>query len=202
MNRGRRLAWGSVVLLVLVGVGGAVLGARTGSTSPSASAQLSAAMSATDHASGYVEIANHDRREESIFNRPNLVEIISGGRVSAIWVGKTVYTAVPGSCGGKVRFIKVQPQGSATSKFVGFGRDTVSQNGAAFIVSNGDWSGRVLVHHGHVVQITENVPALEGSGGTTLTESFTSIGHAPRITVPAPSEVSTSPRLYLHDCPL
>jgi hypothetical protein len=203
MNQGRRLAWGSVALLVLVGVGGAVLGARTGSTPLSASAQLTAAMSATDHASGYVEIANHDPKEESIFNRPNLVEIISGGRVSAIWDGKTVYTAVPGSCGGSVRFIRVQPQGSATSKFVGFGRNTVSQNGATFIVrSTGGRSGRFLVHHGHVVQITENVPALQGSGGTTFTESFTSIGHAPRITVPAPSEVTTSPRLYFHDCPL
>jgi hypothetical protein len=179
-----------------------VLGARTASTPPSASAQLTAAMSATDNASGYVEITNHDPREESIFNRPNLVEIISGGRVSAIWEGKTVYTAVSESCGGKVRFIRVQPQGSASSKFVGFGRDTVSQNGATFIVSSGDRSGRFLVHHGQVVQITESLPALQGSPGTTITESFASIGHAPRIIVPTPSEVSTSPRFYFHDCPL
>jgi hypothetical protein len=159
-------------------------------------------MSATDHASGYVEITNHDPKEESIFNRPNLVETISGGRVSTIWDGKTVYTAVPESCDGNVRFIKLRPQGFATSKFVGFGRDTVGQNGTTFIVkSTGDRSGRFLVHHGHVVQVTESLPAVQGSGGTTFTESFTSIGHAPRIIVPAPSEVSTSSRFNVPDCP-
>jgi hypothetical protein len=160
-------------------------------------------MSATDNASGYVLVINDHPGEESIFNSPNLNETIAGGHVSQIWDGKTMYSAVSESCGGKVRFIKAQPQGFATSEFVGFGRDTVDQHGATFIVSsNGGQFGRYLVRNGHVVKITESPAAIRGSNGAAVTESFTRIGHAPRIVVPAASEVTTSPRLYLHGCPL
>jgi hypothetical protein len=205
MNRGQWLAWGSVGFLVLIGVGAAILGLLTASRSipASASAQLTAAMSATNNASSYVLVINDHPGEESIFNSPNLNETIVGGHVSEIWAGKTMYNAVSESCGGKVRFIEAQPQGTATSEFVGFGRDTVNQHGATFIVSSdGRQFGRYLVRNGHVVKITESLAAIRHSNGAAVTESFTRIGHAPRIVVPAASEVTTSPRLYFHGCPL
>ncbi len=201
VHRSRILAWGSVGALALLVAGAAWLGVLT--QSASASAQLAEAYSATNNASSFIVTASSDPSEQSVFSGPNLYETIVDGRVTSIWVGHTIYQAVPASCSTKAKFIKTHPQGFATAKFVGFAGDSVTEAGETFTVSRkGREIGRYLVRGGYVVKMTQMFNAGPGSKVVAETESFSDIGHAPRIVIPTASESIVSPQLYLRGCPL
>jgi len=173
------------------------------SQSASASAQLTEAYSATNNASSLIVTTNSDPSEQSVFSGPNLYETIVDGRVTSIWVGHTIYQAVPASCRTKVKFIETHPQGFATAKFVGFAGDSVTESGEEFTVrSHGREIGRYLVRGGYVVKMTQMFNTGPESQVLTETESYSDIGHAPRIVVPTASESIASPQFYLRGCPL
>ena len=201
MRRGRILAWGSVGLLALLVAGAAWVGVLN--QSPSASAQLTQAYSATNNASSLVVTTSSDPSERSVFNGPNLYETSIDGRVTSIWVGHTIYNAVPASCRTKVKFVETHPEGFVTLKFDGFGGDSVTEAGDSFTVrSKGREIGRYLVQNGYVVKMTQMFSNGPGSKVVAETQSYSDIGHAPRIAVPTPSESIVSPQLYRRGCPL
>jgi len=201
MRRGPILAWVAVGILVVVAAGAAVVGlvARTNR----AAARLTAAMSATYDASGYTSVASGEPGQESIVNSPDLYERIVGGVVSEIWVGDTIFDATPAGCGPGARFVERMPQGSASEHFTGFEGDDVAEVGDTYTVTdNGSVLGRYVVRNGHVVSMTQFFHSMSGTGTESMTQSFGSIGHAPKIVVPTPNEVVVSPQIYVHGCPL
>jgi hypothetical protein len=187
-------------MLALLVAGAASAGVLT--QSASASVQLTEAYSATNGASSYVVTSSSDPSEQSVFSDPNLYESIVDGRVTSIWVGHTIYRAIPASCRTKAKFIETHPQGFATIKFLGFAGDSVTEAGETFTVSSkGNEIGRYLVRGGYVVKITQMFSTEPGSK-VAETQTFSDIGHAPKIVVPTPSESIDSTQLYLHGCPL
>ena len=204
VQRGHRiLAWVPVGALALLVAGAAWLGVVTQSPSASASAQLTAAFAATNNASSYVVTSTSDPSEQSVFSDPNLYESIIKGKVASIWVGHTIYEAIPTSCHSQAKFIEIHPQGFATSKFSGFAKDSVTEAGDTFTVSrNGRETGVFQVRDGYVVKMTQMLNPPNGSKTVTYTESFSDIGHAPKIHIPTPGESIVSPRFYLGGCPL
>ena len=63
--------------------------------SASASVALTEAYSATNSAPSYVVTSSSDPSEQSVFSGSNLYESIVDGRVAGIWVGHTIYRAIP-----------------------------------------------------------------------------------------------------------
>lgn len=53
-----------------------------------------------------------------MFSGPNLYESIVDGRVASIWVGHTIYRAIPASCKTNAKFVETHPQGFATVESV------------------------------------------------------------------------------------
>ncbi|MGD0881580.1 MAG: hypothetical protein ABSB09_08435 [Acidimicrobiales bacterium] len=201
MRRGPILAWVAVGILVVTAVGAAVFGlvARTNQ----AAARLTTAMSATYDASGYTSVTSSEPGQESIVNSPDLYERIVGGVVSEIWVGDTIFDATPAGCAPGARFVERMPQGSASERFAGFGGDDVTEAGDTYTVTNnGSLLGRYVVRNGYVVSMTQFFRSMSGTGTESMSQSFRSIGHAPKIVVPTPDEVVVSPQVYVHGCPL
>jgi hypothetical protein len=191
----------AVGTLAVVAFGAAAFGALA--RPDMAAARLTAAMSATYDASGYTSATSNDPGEESVVNAPDLYETIVGGSVTQVWAGNDIYDAVPAACGPGARFVETVPQGSASAQFAGFGGDDVTEAGATYTVSrHGVELGRYVVRNGYVVSTTLSYRSIPGAGSASVTETFRSIGHAPRIVVPTPNEVIVAPQLYAHGCPL
>jgi hypothetical protein len=166
------------------------------------------ALNATLDASSYVSTSSSSPGDSTIFNAPDLIETIEGGHVSEIDVGKIQYIASwafalrsgyhfgPNHCGPHALYIEIVPQGSVSSNY-DFSGATVVEHDDLFTVSrNGTETETFLVRSGEVVRI-----ALRFSGATETTY-YSEIGSAPRISVPAPSEVVVSPKLFYRGCPI
>jgi len=168
------------------------------SSSTAARAQLEAAVNATYNASSYSTAASTDPSERDIVNAPNRYEEIVKGQVSQIWVGNTIYTAIPTWCHTKAAFIETHPRGFASSRFSGLGGDVVTQNDDSFSVrKDGQLIAHFVVKDGFMVQVRQQF-----SGGTSVVVDFDEINHAPRIVVPNQSDVIENPRIFEGDCPL
>jgi hypothetical protein len=202
--RGHRvLTWVPLSVMGLAAGGAAALGVLE-QPSLSAAAQLDAAFSATNNATSLIVSAPNHRGEYTVAYQ-NLEETFDHGTVSQIWAdnGHTVYTAIPATCATKAKFTESHPTELLTLKPVGFGGDDVRQNGDTFTVSkDGQVLFRLVVQNGYVVQDTSEPRELPGEGIAKMTTLFSDINHAPRVVVPAPSEVVVTPQLFSGPCPL
>jgi len=199
VSRRRGLVWGSVGLFVLVAATAAAL---LRPHPASASSQLSAALASTYDASGYVTSDSTDPDEITVVNAPNIYETVDNGVVTEISVGGHDYSVVPARCASRFKFVETQASGSFGILFEPSADEQISEAGRTFIATrDGQVVARYEVTDGRVVAV-RRIFRLEGERPQGVTDSFTDIGHAPRIVTPSGSEVAISPTVYLNGCPL